>query len=148
MNPKVRQRILRMNAFFLGGFGGFGLGVLDIPAACCTVGAGASVIRNAPYSVIGLIEAHGLAIIMAALFLHASCAIPGRSWHVAAAAVHTLLGIANVTFWDIFVTGDVVWLGWLVTPLHFLFVLAEAAAALRTAPTRRAAHPFTNLWRA
>ncbi|OBB84937.1 hypothetical protein A5781_06935 [Mycobacterium sp. 852002-30065_SCH5024008] len=79
---------------------------------------------------IGLVEAHGLAIVIAALFLHASRAIPGGSWHAAATFVHTLLGTANVMFWGIFVTGDVVWLGWLVTPLHFAFALAEAAAAI------------------
>ncbi|WP_156624858.1 hypothetical protein [Mycobacterium sp. 852002-30065_SCH5024008] len=130
MNPAVRQRVLRMNAVFLGGFGILGLLLLDVPAACCAVGAGASTIRNAPYSVIGLVEAHGLAIVIAALFLHASRAIPGGSWHAAATFVHTLLGTANVMFWGIFVTGDVVWLGWLVTPLHFAFALAEAAAAI------------------
>jgi hypothetical protein len=132
-----------MNGVFLGGFGLLGLLALDIPAACCSVGAGVSTIRNAPYSVIGLIEAHGLAVIMAALFLNASRVIPGRSWHVAATAVHTLLGAANLMFWDIFVTGDVVWLGWLVTPLHFLFAIAEAVAAMCTTSAGPAAHTHT-----
>lgn len=130
MNTRIRQRLLRINAIVLGGFGVFGLAVLDIPGACCQVGALGAVIRDAPSSAIGFVEAHGLAIIVAALLFHASRRVPDRSWHVAAAVTHLLLGTANIVFWDIFVVGDVVWLGVLVTIMHFAFATAETVAAV------------------
>lgn len=130
MNTALRQRLLRINAIVLGGFGVFGLAVLDIPGACCQIGALGPVIRDAPSSAIGFIEAHGLAIIIAALLFRASQRVPDRSWHLTAAATHLLLGTANIVFWDIFDVGDVVWLGVMVTVMHFVFTTAETVAAL------------------
>lgn len=130
MTITIRKRLLRVNAMFLGVFGLLGLAVLDIPAACCWLGAAGSIIRAAPQAAVGFIEAHGLAVIIGALFFHASWKVPDRSWHVAAVAIHLLLGTANVVFWDIFVVGNVVWLGWLATTLHFLFASLQTVAAL------------------
>ncbi len=129
MNSALRQRLLRINALVLGGFGIFGLAVLDIPGACCQVGPLDSVIRDAPSSAIGFVEAHGLAIIVAASLFRASLRMPARYWHVTAAVTHLLLGTANIVFWDIFVLGDVVWLGVMVTVMHFVFTTAETVAA-------------------
>lgn len=129
----ARQRLLRVNALFLGGFGLLGLVVMDIPAACCQAGAAGAIVAAAPSSAIGFIEAHGLAVILAALFFRASLQTPDLSWHVAAAATHLLLGTANIVFWDLFVIGDVVWLGWLTTALHVVFATAEGLAATAAA---------------
>ncbi|WP_099023725.1 hypothetical protein [Mycolicibacterium palauense] len=130
MHARLRQRLLRINAIFLGGFGLLGLAVLDVPAACCRTGAAATIVGGAPSSAIGFIEAHGLAVILAALLFHASLRVPDRSWHVAASATHLLLGTANIVFRDLFVIGDVVWVGWLTTVLHFVFAIAETVAAV------------------
>ena len=56
-----------------------------------------------------------------------------RSWHLTAAAVHLLLGTANLVFWDIFVAGDALIAGYVTTSLHWLFVGLQLFAAT-TAP--------------
>jgi hypothetical protein len=45
---------------------------------------------------IGFIEAHGLALIIGVPLWQAA---PLRIWHLTAAAVHLLLGTANLVFW-------------------------------------------------
>jgi hypothetical protein len=65
-------------------------------------------------------------------------AAPERSWHLAAAAIHVLLGTANLVFWQIFVAGDMLATGYVTTSLHWLFValqLAAAALGRAAAPT-------------
>jgi hypothetical protein len=58
------------------------------------------------------------------------CAAPLRSWHVAAAAVHGLLGIANLVFWHIFIAADMLAVGYVTTLLHGFFVVLQLYAVL------------------
>ena len=51
-----------------------------------------------------------------------------RFWHVLAAAVHTLLGTANVLFWDSFVVFGMVPMGIAATVVHFVLVAAHIGA--------------------
>ena len=133
MTPILRQRILRINAIFLCGSALFGLAIMDIPVACCGSGVGAAALRHTPEAVIGLVEAHGLALILGVLYLRASRTVPDRQWHLAAAATHLLLGTANVTFWSFFTVGHAEWVGLIVTPVHFALMVAEAWAAIEAA---------------
>ena len=80
--------------------GGF---VSDVLGIFYAQGPVASVIASAPHAGIGLIEAHGLAFIIGMLLWRAE---PVRAWHLTAAAVHILLGSANLVFWQVFVAGD------------------------------------------
>jgi len=65
---------------------------------------------------------------MGVVFLRASRTPPEAAWHAVAAAVHTLLGVANLLFWHSFVVGHVLWVGYLSTTAHFWFVLVHTVA--------------------
>jgi len=78
-----------------------------------------------PQAAIGFIEAHGLAAILGALLWRAA---PARAWHLTAAAVHALLGGANIAFWRFFAAADMVAVGWATTLMHSLFVLLQLYA--------------------
>lgn len=80
----------------------------------------------APDSTIGFVEAHGLALIMGVLLWRAAAS---RSWHMTAAAVHVLLGTANLVFWPIFTHADMLAAGYITTSLHWLFVGLQLLAA-------------------
>jgi hypothetical protein len=91
------------------------------------------VIGGAPLAGIGFIEAHGLALIMGVLLWRAE---PTRTWHVTAAAVHILLGTANLLFWQIFSVAGALIAGYVTTSLHWLFAGLQLFAA--TAHANRA----------
>src|SRR5574341_2340981 len=79
-----------------------------------------------PVAAVGFLEAHGLALIIGVLFWRAA---PLRSWHLAAVAVHILLGAVNLVLWQIFIVTDMLALGYLTTSLHWLFVALQLYAA-------------------
>jgi hypothetical protein len=56
---------------------------------------------------------------------------------VTAAAVHLLLGTANLVFWDVFVTGDALVAGYVTTSLHWVFVGLQLFAAATASPADR-----------
>lgn len=98
---------------------------MDIPGIFFGIGP-LTQLASVPQSGIGFIEAHGLALIMSVLLWRAE---PVRSWHLAAAAVHALLGTANLVFWRFFVLTDTLAAGNVTTSLHWLFVLLQIVAA-------------------
>jgi hypothetical protein len=129
----IRRTILRANAIFL---------VVAAAASLCTdvlgiffgLGPESRLVASAPYTGIGFVEAHGLALIIGVLLWRAE---PLRSWHVTAAAVHILLGTANLVFWQIFVVADVLVMGYLTTSLHWLFVVLQLFAAMTATASER-----------
>jgi hypothetical protein len=129
----IRRTILRANAIFL---------VVAAAASLCTdvlgiffgLGPESRLVASAPYTGIGFVEAHGLALIIGVLLWRAE---PWRSWHVTAAAVHILLGTANLVFWQIFVVADVLVMGYLTTSLHWLFVVLQLFAAMTATASER-----------
>src|SRR5262245_21051837 len=125
MTASVRTAILRANAIFLlvAAAGGF---TADILAAFFSRGPFYPVVASAPHATIGLIEAHGLAFIIGVLLWRAPAE---RLWHITAAAVHVLLGTANIVFWQVFIAGDTLVVGYVTTALHWLFVALQVAAA-------------------
>ena len=143
MTNVTRRRILRANALFLILFGGSGF-LLDLRAYFLSVGPQSVLIANAPHTAVGFVEAHGLAVIIGVLLWRAQ---PSRSWHFTAAAVHVLLGASNLVFWQIFVAGNMLGLGYVSTGFHWLFVVlhlwaaagapqeVKAAAASASSPT-------------
>ena len=135
MTESTRRLILRANAVFLILAGGGSL-LMDLRAYFLGTGPSTRFIATAPYTAIGFVEAHGLALIFGILFARAAAI---RPWHLTAAAVHLLLGTSNLVFWQIFVVGDLLAMGYVTTGLHGLFVVLELAAAL-SAP--RAAGPI------
>ena len=126
MTTRVRTAILRANAIYLfvASVGGLRSDVLGFFFAS---GTESQIAADAPHAGIGFMEAHGLAFILSILLWRAS---PLRSWHLTGAAIHTLLGTANLLFWQIFVAFDLLWLGYLTTSLHWLFVVLQLFAAV------------------
>jgi hypothetical protein len=125
MTAAMRRFILRADAAFLLPAAAGGL-VADILGSFFDRGPQRLILRDAPGAGIGFIEAHGLALILAVLLWRAA---PVRSWHVAAASIHVLLGTANLAFWQFFVAADVLVVGYVTTALHGLFVALQLAAA-------------------
>ena len=122
---RVRKALLVADAIFLlvASTGGM---IADLAGAFAGVGPQRGVLGPAPYAAIGFVEAHGLAFVIGVLLWRAE---PARSWHLAAAAVHVLLGTSNLVFWQIFVATDMLAMGWGTTTLHWLFVALQLAAA-------------------
>jgi len=76
---------------------------------------------------IGFAEAHGLAAILAVLFIvRRNDGFVG--WHAVAAAVHFLLGASNLIFWPLFVTWGLVPMGIAATAMHATFFVLEGWA--------------------
>jgi hypothetical protein len=131
MTTMTKKAILRANALYLGiaAAGGF---LTDLLGIFFSIGPQSGIVRSAPYSGIGFVEAHGLALIIGVLLWRA---IPERSSHLAAVAVHVLLGTANLVFWPIFVAANMLAMGYITTSLHWLFVLLQLLAAFSPRPT-------------
>ena len=110
MTATMRRRTLRANALWL------------VVAASCVLLADVlgiffalgpqRIIAVAPHTGGGFIEAHGLALIFGVLLWRAA---PVRSWSLTAAAVHTLLGVANLVFWQYFNAADMLAAGYVTT---------------------------------
>ncbi|MDK4736953.1 hypothetical protein [Rhizobium sp. CNPSo 3490] len=122
--------ILRANAIFLL-FASSAAFLADIAGSFFAAGPVASMFSKAPYLAIGSAEAHGLAFILGVLLWRA---VPGRQSHLTAAGIHILLGSCNLLFWDVFVVGDVLAVGYVTTVLHWLFVALQLTAAASAAP--------------
>jgi hypothetical protein len=108
---------------------------MDISAAFFERGPQVAVLRAAPEAAIGFIEAHGLALILGVLF---AVAAPRRAWHLTGAAVHALLGGCNLVFWQMFVTSNVLAVGYVTTGLHVAFVALQLLAARSAGEAMRA----------
>jgi hypothetical protein len=126
VNIDIRKTVLRANAIFLLAASTGGMWS-DIQGAFFGRGHVAPVLAGAPHAAIGFVEAHGLAFIIGVLLWRAE---PSRAWHMTAAAAHVLLGTSNLVFWQIFIAGDMLSVGYTTTILHWLFVAAQSTAAL------------------
>ena len=135
MSIHFKRLLLRANAIFLlaASTGGF---LSDVRGIFFGLGPVGRVVAQAPDAGIGFIEAHGLAFILGILLWRAESL---RSWHLTAAAIHVLLGTANLVFWSMFVAVDMLPAGYLTTSLHWLFVSLQltAAATITRSPQTR-----------
>lgn len=126
MTDVMRRFILRADAIPLALFGLFGIS-MDLLGYFFGIGAWKTVFWQNPLAV-GAVEAHGLAIILAFLLICHATAKDSRIWHGTALAVHLLLGICNLVFWQVFIKVDALPLGIVATVYHFIFVIANGAA--------------------
>jgi hypothetical protein len=133
MSVRTRQLILRANAAYVALFGTAGFG-FDLAGAFYGLGPQGRVLAQAPHAAIGFVEAHGLAVILAALLWRAA---PERAWHIVGGAMVALLGISNLTFWQLFVQADALVMGYLTTSLHLTFAALHASAAATAGPPQR-----------
>ena len=141
MNATHRRTVLRANALFLGLAAVAALLLMDLPGILYGRGTAGQILASAPYTGIGMVEAHGLALILAVLLWHAASA---RAWHLAALAVELGLGTANLVFWQLFVVTDSLPMGYATTSLHWTFVALQLAAlsGLPARTPRLAADPL------
>jgi hypothetical protein len=140
MSATVRRLLLRANALYLLVAAAGGL-VSDLRGAFFGAGPVGVIVGGTPHAAIGFIEAHGLALIIGVLLWRAELT---RAWHLAAAAVHVLLGTANVVFWPIFIAADMLVVGYVTTALHAAFALLQLLAVATTvaiAPASRHGEP-------
>jgi phosphoglycerol transferase MdoB-like AlkP superfamily enzyme len=122
----ARRRLLLANGVFLVVVGGVQF-VFELLAYYAGIGPYGYVFEESPYT-IGWVEAHGLAFIIGVLLLTVAARDGRRFWHVLAASVHTLLGTANLVFWESFEVFGMVPMGILATVVHFVFVVAHIGA--------------------
>lgn len=127
-----RAFILRLDGLFLVLSGCFGLAA-DLASYLAGAGPFGSVFRGDP-TVIGVIEAHGLAVLTGIAVWAVGTNGSGRYWHWHLAATHALLGGANVAFFDVFEQVGARTGGIAVTTVHFIFVIVQIGAAARAAP--------------
>ena len=126
--PRRLLILLKLDAIFLIVSGIFGL-VADLASYGAGAGPFGSVFLD-NVLVIGVVEAHGLALSTGVAVLAVSAATP-RYWHWHLAATHALLGGANVAFFEVFENVGARGGGIAVTAVHFAFVILQIAAALR-----------------
>jgi hypothetical protein len=122
----ARRWLLLANGVFLVVVGGVQV-VFELLAYYSGVGPYGYLFDESPYA-IGWVEAHGLAFIIGVLLLTVAARDGRRFWHVLAATVHTLLGTANLLFWDSFVAFGMVPMGIAATVVHFVLVSAHTTA--------------------
>lgn len=121
MTSQFGKPLVYLNAAFLivASLGGL---VTDIRGSFFGTGPEAVLLGQAPGAGIGMIEAHGLAFIIAVSILVVGYA---RRWHFMLIAVHMLLGSANLAFWDFFIISDVLIVGYVTTIAHWLLVFSH-----------------------
>jgi hypothetical protein len=124
----LRRHVMRANALYLG-VASTGALHADVLGAAFGQGPLVPVFAAVPHAAIGMLEAHGLALIVAVLFWRAA---PAPKWHSAALAVHLLLVGANLAFWPLFGAAGMVGVGVVTTALHGLFALLQAYALYET----------------
>lgn len=126
----LRTLLLRGNALFLTVAAAGGLHA-DLRAAFFGTGPFAPVVGMAPDTAIGFVEAHGLALIFAALLWRAQ---PSRQWHAVGAAIHALLGSSNLVFWPLFAASGTLAVGVVTTVLHGSLLTLHTFALLSFRP--------------
>ncbi|AZO70152.1 MULTISPECIES: hypothetical protein [unclassified Mesorhizobium] len=136
MTPFFGNLLIRVNAGFLILASAGGLAT-DIAGSFFGRGAEAILLADAPGTGIGFIEAHGLALIIGVTLSRIAYS---RTWHAFLAAVHMLLGTANLLFWQFFIAADVLVVGYVTTAAHFVFVVAHLAALAGTARQAATSH--------
>lgn len=124
-----RSRLLLIDGLILGSIATLQV-ILDLVAYLFGLGPTGQALQD-NLDAIGYVEAHGLAAILALLFiLHRTDS--WRGWHAVAAGTHALLGICNLIFWPIFVTWGLVPAGVAATFAHSVFFVLQTRAFART----------------
>lgn len=134
---KLRKTVLLLNGLFLTGMGG-AFAVFDLWGYYLGGGPLGHILHNLLYT-IGFFEAHALACILGLLLLRARRVDPTPVWHLVGAAIHLLLGSANLLFWPLAVQWQAEGPEIVVTAIHGLLVLAQLICLwLATASEREA----------
>lgn len=123
------SRLLQINAAFLVFMGG-AAATADAIGHFFGKGPLAPLMFHAPLA-ISSFEAHLLALLLGIVLWTGAEQAEPRRFHVLAAAIHIVLGGSNLLFFErAFGSLDMRPFGVVITACHFVFVLAQTAAAL------------------
>lgn len=139
VSDRARRLLLTADGVFLAVIGGIQV-LLELAAYYADAGPYGEFFHQSPY-IIGWVEAHGLAFLIGVLLLAVARKDVNRFWHAFAAAVHVLLGGANLVFWDSFTAFGVLPMGVAATVAHALFVVLHVEALVRRAQPAAPAPP-------
>lgn len=136
MTSQLGKLLVYANAAFLvvASLGGF---VTDVRGSFFGTGPEAVLLNQAPGA--GMMEAHGLAFIIAVTILAVGY---GRRWHLMLLAIHLLLGTCNLMFWQFFIVSDMLTVGYVTTIAHWLFATAHLVVLATPATTADASRAF------
>ena len=131
MSDRARRLLLTADGAFLAVVGAVQI-LFELVGYYRGAGPFGELFDHSPF-IIGWVEAHGLALLIGVLLLAVARTDLSMFWHVFAAAVHVLLGGANIVFFDSFTTFGLVPMGVAATVVHALFVVLHAVALVRRA---------------
>jgi tryptophan-rich sensory protein len=132
----VRRTTLRVDAVFLTLAGVFGL-VGDILSYRSGIGPFGTTFYQNP-TVIGVVEAHSLAVLTAVTLWYCSQQRTGTFGHWVGLSAHLVLGGSNIIWFEVFSRVQAESQGVAVTVVHFLFVALNAFLILRGGENRLA----------
>ena len=124
--------VLRVDAAFLSVAGLFGL-VSDVRSYASGGGPFGQTFYQNP-TVIGVVEAHGLAVLTAATLWFLATHHTGRFGHWVAVVAHAVMGGSNIVWFEVFTRVQAETQGIAVTVVHFAFVAVNAYFILSTVP--------------
>ena len=116
----MRRIVLRIDAVFLTVAGVFGL-VSDLQSYVSGSGPFGQTFYQNP-TVIGVVEAHGLAVLTAATLWFLATHYAGRFGHWVAVVAHAVMGGSNIVWFEVFTRVQAEIQGIAVTVVHFAFV--------------------------
>jgi tryptophan-rich sensory protein len=127
----MRRSVLRVDAVFLTIAGLFGL-VSDLQSYTSGSGPfGQTFYRNP--TVIGVVEAHALAMLTAGTLWFLATHHTGRFGHWVAIVAHAVMGGSNLVWFEVFTRVQAETQGIAVTVVHFAFVAVNAHAIFSAA---------------
>jgi hypothetical protein len=126
--PRGSLLLLSIDGWFLILSGGFGLAA-DLASYFAGAGPFGPVFHGDP-TVIGVVEAHGLAMLTGLAVCVKRAGNRGRYWHWHLAATHSLLGGSNLAFFAVFEQVGARAGGIAVTAAHFGLALVQIASAM------------------
>ena len=120
----MRGIVLRVDAAFLSVAGLFGL-VSDLQSYTSGGGPFGQTFYQDPI-VIGVVEAHGLAVLTAGTLWFLATHHTGRFGHWVAVVAHSVMGGSNIVWFEVFTRVQAETQGIAVTVVHFAFVAVNA----------------------
>ena len=120
----MRRIVLRVDAAFLTVAGVFGL-VSDLQSYASGSGPFGQTFYQNP-TVIGVVEAHGLAVLTAGTLWFLATHHAGSFGHWVALIAHAVMGGSNIVWFDVFTRVQAETQGVAVTVVHFAFVAVNA----------------------
>ena len=120
----MRRIVLRVDAVFLTVAGVFGL-VSDLQSYVSGTGPFGQTFFQNP-TVIGVVEAHGLAVLTAGTLWFLATHHTRRVGHWVAVIAHAVMGVSNIVWFDVFRHVQAETQGVAVTVVHFAFIGVNA----------------------